>query len=97
MAATDYFDTLADGDFVMSVGVVFAAFFLPTVVSGAVSTVSQSTAQKIPQETYGVGVIVAAEAFLDDYRREAQLGGGVYTADKLAERAELKSTVQEAM
>ncbi|MWG32971.1 hypothetical protein [Halomarina oriensis] len=95
----DAFETLADPDFAKRVGTVFGAFFAPTIASGLVNDYSPvEMLKEIPQEGYGVAEIVAAQyALSGDLRTDVQMGGGLYTADKLAERAGVKSTIQGAL
>jgi hypothetical protein len=46
------------------------------------------------RETYGVVMIVLAQLVpMDEYATDAQLGAGVYTADAVAERFGVRSTI----
>mgnify|MGYP000398041801 CR=1 FL=1 len=94
MQATGYFDTLADADFAVDVVTVFAAYMGTTL---AAPTVDGMIPMDVPDELYGIVVIVAAEAFGGDYKRALQLGGGFYTVDAAAERYEVQSRIEGAM
>jgi len=91
---TDSFDTLADSDTWEQVAVVGAAFMAGTLLK---NTVEGRVGFDAPDFAYGVVVVMGATYFLDgDYQRDAQLGGALYAADKLAIRFNIKSRVQNA-
>lgn len=98
MSVAENFDALTDTEFGMDVGTIFAAFLAPTVASGAVDRLAPTYNQRIPRELYGAAEIVAAEWGLDgDMKVNVQTGGGLYVADKLAERLGIKGRIAEAM
>jgi len=90
MDLTSAFDDLADGDYAVNVVVAFAAFMAPTILKNTVERFVN-----LPDETYGLVVAYAAYTFLeDDMAMYGAAGGGLYTADQLAERFGVKSTVE---
>lgn len=90
----DSFDTLADSDTWEQVVVLGAGYMAGTLMK---NTVESRIGTDIPDEAYGVGVVVAAGYFLDgDYQKFATLGGALHTADALAVRFNVKSRVQDA-
>jgi hypothetical protein len=88
---TDSFDVLMDADEWERAGAVFAGFLAPTVVR---KVGEGTTPFDVPDEAYGIAVMIGS-SYAPMYQGELALGGGVYTVDKLAERAELKQTVTE--
>lgn len=86
----DAFDQLMSFDMWEEVAAILAGFFAPTVLNNLVSGFVPAAAD-IP-ETYGLAVVGAAQ-FAPSYSNELSLGGGLYTADKLAERTGIKQTV----
>jgi len=90
MALNDSFDVLMDVDEWERAAGVFAGFLLPTV---AKNVIEPNSPYDIPDELYGVLVMVGGQ-YSPAYSSELTLGGGVYVADQLAERAELKQSVQ---
>ena len=85
------FDALASFDMWEEVAVILAAFFAPTVLRNLTSGFVPDAVDHL--ETYGI-VVAAAGQFSPMYSHEITIGGGLYTADKAAERFNLKSTVQ---
>jgi hypothetical protein len=85
----DQFDQLLDMEEWIQIIVVFAAFMAGTVVR---NVLEPNTPWDLPDEIYGV-VVMFAGGYMPEYGREVMLGGGIYTADKLAERSGLKSRV----
>lgn len=75
----------------MQVLAVFAAFMAGTV---ARNVIEPNSPFDLPDELYGLLVMFGA-SYSPAYTREIQIGGGLYTADKLAERTGVKSTVTE--
>lgn len=86
---TDSFDVLMDEDEWLEAGAVFVGFMAPTV---ARNVLEGSLPFDAPDETYGVAVMVGGQ-YAPMYSNQISLGGGVYVADKLAERADLKQRV----
>jgi hypothetical protein len=86
---SEQFQMLADSDMVVEVIVVLAAFMIPTI---ARNVLEPNTPFDVPDEAYGVLVAFGA-TFLPEYREQAMLGGGLYSADKAAERFGLKQRV----
>lgn len=84
------FDQLADDEFWMAAATVFGGFLLPSVVA---NVVERTDTVSPPTEAYGIAVIVGNEMFVGE--RMLSVGGGVYTADALAQRFGLKETVTE--
>lgn len=90
MDLTSAFDDLVDEDYAVNVVVAFGAFMAPTVVKNTVERFVN-----LPDEVYGLGVAYGAYTWLEgDTAMYAAAGGGLYTADQLAERAGVKSTVE---
>lgn len=90
MALTEDFEVLANTDLWEQAAVVLVAFLLGTV---ARNLIEPNSPYDLPDEVYGL-VVAFAAGYSPMYRTEMRIGGMVYTADKLAERAGLKSTVQ---
>lgn len=88
---TDSFDVLLDEDEWMEAGAVFAGFLAPTV---ARNVLEGGTPFDIPDETYGLVVMVGGQ-YAPMYSNQISLGGGVYVADKLAERFDVKQAVTD--
>jgi len=89
----DNFDQLADMDFWYDSSVLFAGFLAPTLIK---NTLEGRLNKDLPDEAYGAAVVVIAEIVLDEYKRMAQLGGGLYVVDALATRFNVKSRIQNA-
>lgn len=87
--ATDALDELADPEFWSQAGAVFGGFLAPTVVR---NFAEGSLPYDIPDELYGVAVIVGAQ-YSPAYKQQLMLGGGLYSVDKLAERFGLKQSI----
>ncbi|WP_435062397.1 hypothetical protein [Halobaculum sp. EA56] len=85
------FDALASFDMWEEVAVILAAFFAPTVLQNLVSGYVPDVVDK--PEAYGIAVAAGGQ-LSPMYSHEISIGGGLYTADKAAERFNLKSTVQ---
>lgn len=90
----DNFDQLADMDFWYDSSILFAGFLAPTLIKNTVET---RFGRDLPDEVYGASIVVGSEIALDgDYKRMAQLGGGLHVVDALATRFNIKSRVQDA-
>jgi hypothetical protein len=85
----DSFETLADSDMWTDVGILFGGFMAPTV---ARNLIEPNLPWDPPDEAYGVAVVLGA-GYLPEGTNMARTGGGLYVADKLAERADLKQRV----
>jgi len=85
----DSFDTLADSDMWMDVAILFGAFLAGTV---ARNLIEPNSPWDLPDEVYGVLVVLGA-GYLPEGENMARMGGGLYTADKLAVRFGLKQRV----
>lgn len=87
------FERLADFDMWEDVIVLFVGFIVPTLLK---NTLDSRAPVDIPDEVYGLVVIVGAGYLLDgDMKTMASLGGGLYTVDVLLEdRLGLKSRIQ---
>jgi len=85
----DQFDALLDMEGWIEIVVVFAAFMAGTVVR---NVLEPNTPFDLPDELYGIVVFVAG-GYVPEYGREVMIGGGLYTADKAAERFNLKQRV----
>lgn len=88
---TDSFSVLMDEDEWMQAGATFAGFLAPTVARNVFEGALPFDA---PDEFYGVAVMVAGQKS-PMYSNYVSLGGGVYTADKLAQRAGIKQSVTQ--
>lgn len=93
---TDSVDVLTEMDNYEEYAVGFGGFMAGTVTK---NTVERFAPFDVPDEAYGLAVVVLAQMFIsgDGYRKAAQMGGGLYTADKAAERFGIKTKVQEAV
>ena len=89
-AISDSFDAVTDTDHWFTAVVVFVGFIAPVVFK---AFLEDRLSIDLPDEVYGVVVVVAAEFGPSDYRRNLQIGGGLYTVDQLAERFGLKERV----
>lgn len=90
---TGYFEPLADEDLAVEAGVVLASYAAPSLYA---PTVESAVGMNVPNEAYGVGQIVAAEAALGDMKRPVQIGGAVYTLDQLAHRFGVRQAIANA-
>lgn len=91
----DSFDQLADTEMWENVAVLFAGFLAGTLMK---NTIEGRLERNLPDEAYGAVVIVLSVSFLDgEFQQFGALGGGLYTADKLAERFDIKSAVLEGV
>jgi hypothetical protein len=86
------FGTLADADLWEEAAAVTAGFLLPTV---AHNLINGMTDYDVPDEAYGA-LVIAGSSYSPMYSGEMALGGGVYVADKLLERFDLKQSIQNA-
>jgi hypothetical protein len=84
------FDVLADDGFWTDAAMVFAGFLAPNLVA---NIVEGRLGSDLPNELYGIGTAAAAEIVGGRSYRMVTVGGGVYTADALAQRFDLKQTV----
>lgn len=89
MNIDDAFGTLADADMWEEAAATTAGFLAPTV---ARNLLEGQTSMDIPDEAYGAAV-VAGSTYAPAYSGNIALGGGVYVADALLERFDLKQTV----
>lgn len=93
MAATDYFQTVADVDFATDAGIVLVGYMVPGLAAAAADG---SLPVDVPDEAFGIAEIVGAEAVLDgDTKTLVQYGGGVYTLDALLTRFGVREAVEE--
>lgn len=84
MAIGDYFDTLTDADFAMDAGTVLAAYMAADVAGPVVEGFAPID---LPNESYGILTIVAAEAAMSGSRKVlVQYGGAVHTLESVSER-----------
>lgn len=89
---TDSFEVLADGEMWVNIVVLGAGFMSGTLIK---NTVEGRDLVNLPDESYGIGVVLASYFALDgDYQRFGMLGGGLYTVDKAAQRFGIKSRVE---
>jgi hypothetical protein len=86
---SEQFGAIADSEMVVEVIVVFAAFMAPTVLR---NVIEPNTPFDAPDELYGVLVAFLA-GYLPEYTNQARVGGGLYVADKAAERFNVKQRV----
>lgn len=91
-AIDDAFDQVLNFDMWEEVVATLAGFFAPTVLRNITSGVVPDAVDY--RELYGVAVVAGGQ-FSPAYSNEMSIGGGLYTADALAERAGIKSTVME--
>jgi len=88
----DEFSRLMDSEFVVHVVVVLVAYMAPTLLK---NTIEGRDVLDLPDEVYGVAVVLASGYLLDgDYRKFAGIGGGVYTVEQAAERVGIKGAVE---
>lgn len=90
MTLNDAFDTVADTDMWMEAGAVFAGFLAPSV---ARRLVEPRIGMDLPDEVWGILVIVAG-TYAPEYSEMVQLGGAVYTADRVASRFGVQEQVR---
>jgi hypothetical protein len=89
-AIDDAFDQVLNFDMWEEVAAMLAGFFAPTVLRNLTSGVVPNAVDY--REAYGLAVVAGGQ-FSPAYASEISIGGGLYTADALAERAGIKSTV----
>jgi hypothetical protein len=89
----DAFDNLVEFDMWEQVVGTLAGFFAPTVLQNLVGGVVPDAVDE--PEAYGLAVMAGGQ-FAPAYENELSMGGGLYTADKAAERFGVKSTIVEA-
>ena len=89
----DAFDNLVEFDMWEKVLAILAGFFAPTVLRNIAGGFVPASVD-VP-EAYGLAVMAGGQ-FAPAYENELSLGGGLYTADKAAERFGVKSTIVEA-
>jgi hypothetical protein len=87
------FDNLVEFDMWEQVLATLAGFFAPTVLQNLVGGVVPDAVDE--PEAYGLAVMAGGQ-FAPAYENELSMGGGLYTADKAAERFGVKSTIVEA-
>lgn len=80
---SDSFDAVTDTDRWLTAAVVFVSFLGLTVIK---AFLEDHMNIYLPDEVYSVAVIIVAEFVAGDYKRNIQIGGGLYTVDQLAER-----------
>lgn len=83
-ALSTAFDTATDTEQWLTAVVVFVGFMAPLVVRSVLEDLTGSI--DLPDEVYGVLVIIVAEFTLDEHKRHIQIGGGLYTVNQIAER-----------
>lgn len=86
------FDALTDTGMWESIVAILGGFFAPTVAQNVLGGMVPSQVNDYP-EAYGIAVMGAGQ-FSPRYSHEISIGGGLYTADKVAERVGIKATVQ---
>ena len=90
MQLQDNFEQMADPEMWTDVAAIGGGFMGASL---AQSTLESSMPFDVPNEAYGVGV-AAVGLYVDaDYTDKVAMGGGLYTLDALAQRAELKQKV----
>lgn len=89
MALNEAFDTLADDEVWEQAGATLAGFLAPTV---ARNLIEPNTGFDVPDELFGVAVI-AGSRYSPMYQNEMAVGGGMYVADKVLERFDLKQSI----
>ena len=89
----DAFDNLVEFDMWEQVLGTLAGFFAPTVLQNLVGGVVPDAVDE--PEAYGLAVMAGGQ-FAPAYETELSMGGGLYTADKAAERFGVKSTIVNA-
>lgn len=87
---SDAFEQVYEFDMWEEVLAILAGFFAPTIVKNLAQGAVPDAIDY--DEMYGLVVVVAGQ-FSPAYQHEISIGGGLYTADKLAERANIKSTI----
>jgi len=75
------------------VAAITAGYFAPTVLRNLTSGFVPNAVDA--RETYGLAVVGAGQ-LSPMYADEISIGGGVYTADAVAERFDIKSTIVNA-
>lgn len=86
---TEAFGVVADAQMWEESAAVLAGFLAPSI---ARNVAEGRTSFDIPDEAYGVAVMVAGN-YSPAYSAQIMLGGGVYSADKALERVGLKQTI----
>lgn len=89
-AIDDAFEQMLDFDMWEEVAAILAGFFAPTILRNLTSGFVPNSVDY--RELYGVAVVAGGQ-FSPAYQNELSIGGGLYTADALAERVGVKSTV----
>ncbi len=89
----DNFEKLADGEMWVNFIVLAAAY----VATRGIETFAEGlTDYNIPNEVYGVLIILGANGYLDGrYREYGMAGGGVYVLDEVGKRFEIKQELEE--
>lgn len=86
---TNSFDVLLEEDTWMEAAAIFAGFLFPTVVR---NVLEPNTPFDAPDEVYGLAVMVGGQ-YAPMYQTQITTGGGLYTVDKVAQRAGIKQRV----
>jgi len=90
---SDAFEQVVEFDMWEQVLAILAGFFAPTVLRNIAGGFVPNSVD-VP-EAYGLAVMAGGQ-FAPAYENELSLGGGLYTADKAAERFGVKSTIVNA-
>jgi len=92
-SATAELNRLADFDMWEDVIILFVGFIVPTLLK---NTVEGRDIINLPDEVYGLVVIVGAGMLTSGSTRKfAAAGGGLYSVDALAQRLNIKTTLEE--
>lgn len=87
------YETLADTETWMHVSVLAGGYIAGTFIK---NTVEGRLSIDVPDEAYGIAIVVGATYALDgDVQKFAAMGGGLHTLDALATRLGIKSQVQD--
>jgi hypothetical protein len=88
------FAALTDSEMIVTVVTVFAAFVAPLLYGSALEGIVN---RDLPNELFGIAQIVAAEMAAGDYKRDVQIGSGLYTVDQLAARFGVQDKIRGAL
>ena len=87
---SDAFDQVVEFDMWERVLAILAGYFAPTVLQNVLGGSLPGVVDE--PEAYGLAVVAGGQ-FAPAYETELSLGGGLYTAEKAAERFNVKSTI----
>lgn len=85
----DAFETLAEPELWMDVGLVIVGVVAPALAKRGFETY----AADLPNEVYGLGTIVGAFVVPSDYRHQVQIGAGANVAMEVADRSDAANFV----